>query len=207
MIADIYEDHLIRSPRISGALICENQRIYYLLNLSPLSHYILNSLQNSAMRIPKIFFLLLLLGSAIASNAQRHRDPKPQPVARFKPPVLFSSIGGRKDSATVTVQDAGNIITMPLKITDAKNNIYTVTDYQLAYKQIVVTEDESMNGKVSLTTGLKSSSFKTTPISSIWIQTLQAEMHKGEQLTFFGIIVKDSQGRVMYAPDINLILQ
>lgn len=157
------------------------------------------------MKYIKLIFLFALLGYAAGSSAQR-RATKPV-VAKYKPPKLFTSIGEYKDTMTVPAKDAATVIGLPLRITDAKNNIYTVSSYNFVYRQVVVTEDESYGGKPSLTTAIKSSLFKATPLPAIWLNAVRESPHPGEEYIFFDVIAKDAQGRVMYAPNLKLILK
>ena len=50
---------------------------------------------------------------------------------------------------------------------------------------------------------MSAEAFTKTPVSAIWIKTIQDLIKKGDELLFFDIIVKDAQGRVMYAPNIK----
>ena len=46
--------------------------------------------------------------------------------------------------------------------------------------------------------------FTDTPLSAVWINTIKDELHAGEELYFFDIIVKDSQGRLFFAPELKI---
>ena len=74
------------------------------------------------------------------------------------------------------------------------------------YKKIVTTEDEA-TGKTSKTSSVKSSLFKTSPLPELWLNAVRENLTAGEELFFFAILVKDLQGRIMYAPDLKLILK
>jgi len=127
-------------------------------------------------------------------------------VQKFKPPKLYTTLGSFKDSSLVSVERAEAIIAMPLKIADAKNKEYSISSYQFIYKRREVTEDEQ-TGKTSPTSSISSDRFKTTPLPELWVNTIRDELKPGEELFFFDIIVKDTQGRVMYAPDLKIIVQ
>ncbi len=127
-------------------------------------------------------------------------------VVKFKPPKLIAAIGTFNDTASITVKEAGAVIGMPLKITDTKGAPYTISSYQFLYRKIVTSEDEA-TGKAYNTTAVKSSLFKTSPLPDLWIKVLSEELRPGEEFIFFDIIVRDGQGRVMYAPDILLKLK
>lgn len=125
---------------------------------------------------------------------------------KFKPPKTYSSLGSYKDSSSITVAEAERIISLPLKIVDDKKMDYKVTSYQFMYKRKAVTEDEK-TGKVSPTTSISADRFTASPLPELWIKTIRERVTSGEELFFFDIIVKDNQGRVMYAPNIRLLVK
>ena len=51
-------------------------------------------------------------------------------------------LGVHTDSATVVYEEGIQLINLPLRITDDKKNPYSVSSYQLMYKQAGVTEEE-----------------------------------------------------------------
>jgi len=89
---------------------------------------------------------------------------------------------------------------------DAAKKTYTLTYYQVLYERRVMTEDEE-TGKLTPTRTLVSDHFKTTPIPQTWVSQISSQLKPGEMIYFFDIIVKDAQGRVMYAPDLKLMLR
>ena len=89
---------------------------------------------------------------------------------------------------------------------DAKNNVFTVTSYQFLYKKRVVTEDEK-TGKVSPATSISSDRFTTSPLPPLWVKTVKERINTGEEIIFFDIIAKDSQDRIMYAPNLKLLVK
>ncbi len=132
--------------------------------------------------------------------------PKEVTVQKFKPPKLKSSLGSRSDSAaTVSVDEAVQLVTMPLTITDDKKTLYTISSYQCMYKRKGVTENEE-TGKVSPMTSMVNSVFKTTPLSAIWIKTISEQLKAGEEIFFFDIVVKNAEGRLMFAPNLKLVV-
>ncbi len=152
-----------------------------------------------------IFSLALVFG--ISANGQRRNTPNPRPVAKYRPPKLTTSIGNYKDTMFIPVQEAANVMGLPLKITDAKNDVFTVSSYNFVYRQIVTTEDDSLSGKPSYTTSIKSSLFKTTPLPALWLSVIKERPLPGEEYIFFDVIARDDRGRVMYAPNIKLTLK
>ncbi|RYD76475.1 MAG: hypothetical protein EOP53_14625 [Sphingobacteriales bacterium] len=133
---------------------------------------------------------------ALQANAQS------KPAAKFKPPKLYTQLGSYRDSVTITVAEAEQLVGTTLKIFDDKKGVYSISSYQLAYRKIGVTEDEK-TGKVTPTYTLTASLFKTTPLPQNWIQQLREQVKPGDELWFFDVIAKDAQGRVMYAPDLK----
>ncbi len=139
-------------------------------------------------------------------NAQRTKHTKAKPVAGYKVPKLTTSIGSFKDTMFISPLDALSVIGMPLKITDAKNNPYIISSYQFAYRQIVTTEDEQ-TGKAAMSSSIKSSLFKSSPLPELWLKIIRERIRPGEEFIFFAVIAKDAQGRVMYSPDLKLIVK
>ena len=148
------------------------------------------------------FFKLLLLAFVLLSSHQLLAQTKPAPV-KFKPPKLFTQMGGFRDSVTLSVAEAENIINQPLKIFDDKKGLYTISSYQFLYRRKVVTEDEA-TGKPIPTSSMVAGTFKVTPMPDIWVNSVKEQVRPGEELYFFDIIAKDAQGRVMYAPDFKI---
>ena len=155
------------------------------------------------MKILKIIILLFISTNLFA---QKPITAKPTAFVKFKAPKLTSLLGGFKDTMYVAPQMADSIIGLPLKVTDAKNNVYAISSYQFLYKKIVTTEDEA-TGKTSKTSSIKSSLFKTSPLPVLWLNAVRENLNPGEEFFFFAIVVKDPQGRIMYAPDLKLILK
>jgi hypothetical protein len=148
------------------------------------------------------FFKLLLLAFVFLSSQQLLAQTKPTPV-KFKPPKLFTQMGGFRDSVTLTVTEAENIINQPLKIFDDKKGVYLISSYQFLYRRKVVTEDE-VTGKAIPTTSMVAGTFKVTPMTDVWINSVKEQVRPGEELYFFDVIAKDAQGRLMYAPDFKI---
>ena len=153
----------------------------------------------------KLILPLFLLSSA-DSFAQTPKSAKPTAFVKFKVPKLTTVLGYFKDTSYLAPQMADSIIGLSLKITDAKNVVYTISSYQFLYKKIVTTEDEN-TGKTSKIASIKSSLFKTSPLPVMWLNAVRENLKSGEELFFFAVIVKDPQGRIMYAPDLKLILK
>ena len=155
----------------------------------------------------KVFIIALALSSATAAGAQRRSTPKSQPQAKYKLPVLKTSIGNYSDTMFLPFQEAAGLIALPLRISDEKNNVFTVSSYSFLYKQIVTTEDDSLNGRPSYTTSIRSSIFKSTPLPALWLSALKENPRPGEEYIFFNVIARDAQHHALYAPNIKLTLK
>jgi hypothetical protein len=145
------------------------------------------------------FFKLLLLAFVLLSSQQLLAQTKPAPV-KFKPPKLFTQMGGFRDSVTLSVAEAENIINQPLKIFDDKKGLYTISSYQFLYRRKVVTEDEA-TGKPIPTSSMVAGTFKVTPMPDIWVNSVKEQVRPGEELYFFDIIAKDAMTAIRLSHD------
>ena len=148
-------------------------------------------------------FSFLFASTCLFSFAQDSAITK---VPKFKPPVVKPYLGINTNGAAVTVQEAQQLITLPLKITDAKKNIYTIDSYHFLYKRKGVIQDEK-TGKKSTTFTIVSDFFKTTPLPKTWTDNIKDGFQKDEELYFFDIIVKDNKNRKFFAPDLKITLR
>ena len=57
------------------------------------------------------------------------------------------------------------------------------------------------------TTTISADLFRTSPLSPLWITTINDQLKTGDELFFFDIIVKDEQGRLMFAPQLKLMVR
>lgn len=143
-------------------------------------------------------YLAAIFLIAISMNA----SAQTKPAVKFKPLPLKTIIGGYKDSAIISVAEAERIIGEKLYISDTKKAVYGISSFQFAYRKLGATEDEQ-TGKVSPAYSLITNTFKTTPLPENWIQQIREQVKPGDELWFFDVIVKDAEGRVMYAPDVK----
>ena len=161
------------------------------------------------MAVPKnivaLFCVLAVTTVAVAQNTKPVKA-KEVLVQKFKPPKLKTALGTRTDSVSISVDEAAQLITLPLTITDDKKINYTIASYQCMYKRRGVTEDE-VSGKVSPVKSIVAQTFKTTPLSDIWKKIINEELKAGEEIFFFDVVVKDPQGRLMFAPNLKLVTQ
>jgi hypothetical protein len=153
------------------------------------------------MKHLKIFLAVVLLAAGLQLNAQT----KPA-VVKFKPPKLYTQLGSFRDSVGITVEQAENIIDKALNITDDKKNVYSISSYQFLYRKKGVTEDEA-TGKVSPATSIVSQLFKITPLPKTWVENIQQQLQSGEELFFFDVIARDAAGKVMYAPNLKIMVK
>ena len=125
---------------------------------------------------------------------------------KFKPPVVKTYLGVNQNGAEVTLDEGTQLVGLPLKITDEKNNQYPVVSYQFLYRKRGVTENEE-TGKVTPITSIVSNRFKVTPLPDTWASQVKEQVKPGEELFFFDVIAKDAQGRIMYAPNLKIMVR
>ncbi|MBP6431041.1 MAG: hypothetical protein KA319_04685 [Ferruginibacter sp.] len=157
-------------------------------------------------RLTLLTFFVCSIFTAVAQPPKK-TTPKATAVKGFKPPKLTTTLGIYKDSATIFVEEGLQLIATPLKITDDKGGKYTISSYQFLYKKIGVAEEENEDGPTGKTrpvTSISADLFKATPLTKIWVTTIQEQLKKGEEFFFFDVIVKDEQGRLMFAPTLKL---
>jgi hypothetical protein len=150
-----------------------------------------------------IVFTLVLVSVSFITVAQ---TPVVTKITKFKPPVVQTFLGITSNGALVTKEEASQLITLPLKITDAKKNAYAIASYQFLYKRKSVIQDEETGKKQSTFTTV-ADIFKATPLPEVWINNLKGGFQKNEELYFFDIVVKDNTGRKFAAPDLRITIQ
>ena len=149
----------------------------------------------------KMLIPLFFLAATLQLSAQK-KPATPQ----TKAPVLHTQISTFSDSAIVTVAEAEHIIDLPLRIFDDKRVAYPVSSYQFLYRKKGVTENEQ-TGKITPIYSIASNLFKTTPLPTIWITSIREQLKPGEEFFFFDVVAKDAQGRVMYAPNLRILVR
>ena len=115
-------------------------------------------------------------------------------------------MGRNEKEATVTVDEANQLVNLPLKITDDKNNVYTISSYQFMYKKKSVIENEE-TGKKEIVFGTTADLFKSTQLPKVWQDNINGGIQKGEELFFFDVIVNDKLNRKFFAPNIKIIVK
>jgi hypothetical protein len=168
------------------------------------------------MRIIKISsFLVIVLFTSLFAAAQKKQPPakKPQPtitkVKPFKTPKLQTSLDVYKDSVNINASEATRIISLPLKIYDDKKNEYSISSYQFLYRKtgFKVDDEKDENAKQTPVTSISSDRFKSTPLPDLWVNLIKQDIKAGEEFYFFDVIAKDAQGRVMYAPNLKILIR
>ena len=159
----------------------------------------------------KLLFLSFACCLVLAANAQTKKTTKSNtvsitPVTKFKPPVVKTFLGRNEKEATVTVDEANQLVNLPLKIVDDKNVTYTISSYQFLYKKKSVIEDEESGRKETVFTNT-ADLFKATPLPKVWQDNISDGIQKGEELFFFDVIVNDKQGRKFFAPNVKIIVK
>lgn len=152
----------------------------------------------------KIFLFIFLLSSSVNLFAQDKETITKEP--KFKPPVVKTFLGVNQNGAQVTVDEGVQLVGLPLKITDAKNNQYTIDSYQFLYRQKSYILDDETGKKEEVYT-ISADRFKSTPLPKIWVDNIKRRLQNGEQLYFFDIVVKDKEGRDFFAPELKITIK
>lgn len=152
--------------------------------------------------IPALIIMCFLFSASVF--AQKN-SPGSQLAFQAKAKI-YTTLDGLTDSSGITVADAERMIALPILIQDSKKNYYPISSYQFMYIKKAVTEDEQ-TGKITPVTSTVSNIFKTTPLSPIWVRTIQEQVKPGDELFFFDIIVKDAAGKLHYAPTLRLLVK
>lgn len=156
----------------------------------------------------KKIFLATVFCTTCAFSFSQQTSGKPviTKITKFKPPVVKSYLGINTNGATVTLDEANQLIALPLKITDATGNSYKIDSYHFLYKKRGVIQDEQ-TGRQQTTFTTVASLFDKTPLPKVWIDNIQNGFQKEEEMHFFDIVVKDNAGRKFFAPDLTIKTQ
>ncbi len=158
------------------------------------------------MKILMKFFLCILLLSFATNHlfAQQKQTIVKEP--KFKPPVVKTYLGVNQNGAQVTVDEGVQLVGLPLKIVDAKNNEYTIDSYQFLYRQKSFIRDDE-TGKTEEVFTISADRFTNTPLPKVWVDNIRRRLQKDEQLYFFDIVVKDNEGRRFFAPELKITIK
>ncbi len=160
---------------------------------------------NKILLIPFLFFAFAVQAQVKPKPATA--KPAATAVKKFIPPKVKTYLAKFTGSNAVCHAEEGKqIISLPLRVIDGKNNPYAISSYQLAYTRLAVKEDET-TGVVTPTTTLVAQRFTETPVTGIWKTSIEEQLQKGEELFFFDVIVSDGKGHRFFAPDLKLIIQ
>lgn len=155
------------------------------------------------MKLTISAFCVIFFAANLTIFAQ---EPVITKIAKFKPPAVQTYLGININGASVTKEEASQLVSLPLKITDAKKNVYPVESYQFLYKRKSVVQDEETGKKESTFTTV-ADRFKATPLPQIWVDNIKGGFQKDEQLYFFDIVVRDNSGRKFSAPELKITIQ
>lgn len=134
--------------------------------------------------------------------AQKKPIARKTTVVKYKIPKMSTLLGTYKDSVALPVAEVLTILGQPLKIIDVNQQVYSITNMQFLYRKRVVSETE--DGKAIPAVSVVSQSFKSTPLPETWLSSIREQLKKGEELYFFDIIVKDTKGHILYAPNLKI---
>lgn len=162
------------------------------------------------MNVKQLGLLLFALFALMIATAQT-KKPAPKKnvitlITKFKPPVVKTFLGRNEKEATVTIDEANQLVNLPLKIVDDKNIAYTISSYQFLYRKKSVIEDEE-TGKRSIVFTNTADIFKVTPLPKVWKENISGGLQKSEELFFFDIVVNDKQNRKFFAPNVKIIVK
>lgn len=160
------------------------------------------------MKVKLYLFLCALLcifwsGSNVL--AQKPVKTTLPPAATYKKPLVKTFLGKVSGITTLPADEARKLITLPLKIVDDKNIVYTLSSYQFAYKRLGVTEDEQ-TGKILPQSDIAADRFTKTPLPEVWLTNIIHRLHKGEELYFFDVIVIDNKDHRFFAPELKITI-
>jgi hypothetical protein len=157
--------------------------------------------------LPRILLLIICFTTGLVSFSQQSEEkPGITKIVKFKPPVVKSFLGINTTGAVVTIDEANQLIALPLRITDAQSNTYPIDSYHFLYKKKGVIEHEQ-TGRKQTTFTTVAGLFETSPLPKIWIDNIQNGFQKDEEMYFFDIVVKDKAGRKFFAPDLKIIMK
>ena len=158
------------------------------------------------MKIIMKYFLCIFLFAATAKISFAQQKEAITKVQKFKPPVVKTYLGINQNGAQVTADEGSQLVGLPLKIVDAKNNQYPVESYQFLHRQkSFIKNDET--GKIETVFTIVSDRFNATPLPKTWSDNIKGRLQKDEQLYFFDIVVKDKEGRKFFAPEIKITIK
>lgn len=151
----------------------------------------------------KITLSTIFIFATTLSFSQK-TNSKTSPI--FKPPVVKTLIGIRSGFDTVHVEEATQLIGLPLMVKDKNGNTYKIDNYRFLYREKGFIENTE-TGRPEVNYTMVASRFDNSPLPKVWIENIQQKIKPGEELYFFEILVSDKEGRMFYAPDVRLIIK
>ena len=152
------------------------------------------------------FFLCVLFIFSLNQAAFSQDKTLINKEPKFKPPVVKTYLGVNQNGANVTAAEGEQLVSLPLKVVDAKNNQYPVYSYQFLYKEkSYILNDET--GKKETVFTVASDRFTTSPLPKVWIDNIKNKLQADEELYFFDIVVKDKEGRIFFAPELKITIK
>ena len=152
------------------------------------------------------FFIFFFFFSSVTAISFAQDSVIITKVPKFKPPVVKTFLGVNQNGAQVTVDEGNQLIGLPLKIVDEKNNVYTISSYQFFYRQKSYVRDDE-TGKKEVTFNLVANRFDSTPLPKVWVDNIKGRLQPEEQLNYFDIVVKDDKGREFFAPCLKITIK
>ena len=159
------------------------------------------------MNLKPVLLAVLLVLTAAFARAQNPRSAQKRTVTvpHFAPPKVKTSWGNNSDSATITIDEALQLLAIPIRVTNDKKNAYAISTYQFLYKKRnAIESEESETGKIIPTSSVVAQQFRITPLPDIWVKTIRTDLKPGEELYFFDVVVKDNAGHLFFAPTLKV---
>jgi len=155
----------------------------------------------SKFYLMKIASTILFCLISVCSFSQAKKTNSP-----YKVPPLYTTINGLNHKAVITPAQANILITKLPVVKDDKNTEYSISSYIVAYYKVVNRVNEE-TGKVEKDKDLVSNRFFQSAPAEIFTAPLINNFQTGEEIFYTDIIVKDSKGRIMYAPDVRIFIK
>ena len=122
------------------------------------------------------------------------------------PPVHLHITWNGHATGTLDTNAARSVLLTPLKVTDDKGTVFTITRFRFSYKQNSAFQDST--GNVVRTSQLFSRDYYNTDvIDSTWSKIISFELQPGEAFVIDNVVVKDAKGAKMLAPNLELDIQ
>ena len=145
-------------------------------------------------------FIILISIFSFHLSAQSIKPGKPKAIK------LKTFLGKNQNGATVTLDEAQQLINFPLRIVDMNNERCNLISYNFIYRRKAFLENEE-TGKKEIKFSTVGDRFNSTPLPQIWKDNLAESLKKDEELYFYDIIIKDKLGRRTFAPELKIRIQ